>query len=159
MAMTRRVIVGFDGSRAAFAAVDKAIAMTREQGPWEVLLVCAHDRPPDFSGNLLETARQRAQDARWLEEWRSAVDADMKQAKLRIELAGADAVPVCTREYPPDLMLRVANEFEAEAIIVPDDRSGPFLDLIFGSLARQLLREADVPVLVVQSDEPAWLRR
>jgi nucleotide-binding universal stress UspA family protein len=94
-----------------------------------------------------------------MEEWRSTVDADMKQAMLRIELAGADGVPVCTREYPPDLMLRVANEFEAEAIIVPDDRSGPFLDLIFGSLARQLLREADVPVLVVQSDEPAWLRR
>jgi nucleotide-binding universal stress UspA family protein len=156
--MTRRVIVGFDGSRAGSAAVDKAIAMTREEGDWEVVLVCAHDRPPDFRGPF-ESARRRAQNEHWLAEWRSTVEADMKQAMLRVELSGADPVPICTREYPPDLVLRVAHELDAETIIVADDRSGPFLDLIFGSLAGQLLRDADIPVIVVPSEEPAWLRR
>jgi len=156
--MTKRVIVGFDGSRAGFSAVDKAIAMTREEGDWEVVLVCAHDRPPDFRGPF-ESARRRAQNERWLAEWRSTVETDMKQAMLRVRLAGADPVPVCTGEYPPDLMLRVAHELDAEAIIVPDDRSGPFLDFILGSLARRLLREADIPVIVMPSAEPAWPRR
>lgn len=156
--MTRRVIVGFDGSRAGFSAVDKAIAMTREEGDWQVVLVCTHDRPPDFRGPF-ESARRRAENEHWLAEWRSRVEADMKQAMLRVRLAGADAVAVCTCEYPPDLVLRTAHELDADAIIVADDRSGPFLDLIVGSLARYLLREADIPVIVVPSAEPAWTRR
>lgn len=158
----RRIVVGFDGTREGKAAVDRALAMAGTDGPWEVVLVCTHDRPADFSKHtfLGMPVRDRVWPGMpvpagaWLIEWDRRVRAELDHEVKRIRLAGVDADAVCARDDPAELLLHVAREVGAERILLCEERHGWLYELVLGSTARRLVRHSDIPVTVVSEDGP-----
>ena len=146
--MSRHVVVGYDGSPRARAASAKAIALAKGQGDCDVVVVCTHERPPDFSKApfLLGWIDER----RWLREWEEQTAQDLRHEVMRIRLAGVDADARCSPEDPVRLLEEVAAEIEAECIVMPDDGGGRLHDLVAGSTARRLKRTSKVPVMTVR---------
>lgn len=157
--MPHKIVVGFDGSKAARAAVEKALSMTRDGDEWEIVLVCTHERASELTEPLLYSPGVLSGEAKanrelWLKKWSAGVAEDMEHEVLRVRLSGVDASFVCSAEAPGDLILRVARQIAAESIVVVDDRSLSLLDYIFGSLVRRLLHDSEIPVVVVPAKEP-----
>lgn len=148
---SRHVVLGFDGSPEARIASDAAIAWAKRHEDTDIVVVCAHDRPPDFSaapfllGQIDETG--------WQKEWEQQTADDLRHEATRIRLAGVDAAVACSREDTVQLLEHVADEVGAECIVVPDDDGGLLHDLIVGSTARRLRRTSRVPVVVVREGD------
>jgi nucleotide-binding universal stress UspA family protein len=145
--MSRHVVVGYDGSLGGRAASAEAIALAKRQGDCDVVVVCTHERLPDFSKAPFLLGR--IDERRWLRDWNQQTGEDLKHEVMRIRLAGVDAVAICSPEDPVRLLKEVASEVEAEFIVVPDDRGSVLHDLFVGSTTRRLKRTCKVPVLVV----------
>jgi nucleotide-binding universal stress UspA family protein len=147
---SHHLILGFDGSVGARAATARAISLARQDGDADIVVVCAHERPPDFTrspfllGSIDET--------RWRKEWEEQTAEDLKHEALRIRLAGVEATVACSLEDPVELLEYVAEKVGAECIVVPDDGGGLLHDLLLGSSARRLKRTSKVPVVVVRNE-------
>jgi nucleotide-binding universal stress UspA family protein len=149
--MGTRIVVAFDGSRDAREAVSRAIRMPAHGEETEVVLVCSHNRPPDFgrhpvTGALLPPGA-------WPAEWAAAVTDAMQHEALRVRLAGLEASALCSAADTEDLLLAVARELQAKAIVITDDRRGFWNDRLFGSATRRLLRASEIPVVVVPRED------
>jgi nucleotide-binding universal stress UspA family protein len=143
----RHVVLGFDGSPKARAASDAAIAWAKRHEDTDILVVCAHDRPPDFSASPFLLGQ--VDESRWHKEWEQQTEDDLRHEATRIRLAGVDAAVTCSLQDTVGLLEHVADEVGAECIVVPDDGGGLLHDLIIGSTARRLKRTSKVPVVVV----------
>lgn len=128
-------VVGYDGSAAARAALDYAIAHAR--GP--VTVVYAYDAPSSFLGapyfgEALTASQMRGKEL--LEELQSG---DGHGADTEFDLA----------EGPPaEAIARAAATRDADEIVVGSRGLGRFRGA-FGSVSHALLHEADRPVVVV----------
>jgi nucleotide-binding universal stress UspA family protein len=145
-----KIVVGFDGTPAARDAVGRAIRLGAARGRSEIILVCTHDRPPDFSrhpftGRLLQPRS-------WPQEWAGRVAHEMEHEAIRVRLAGLKASVVCSYDDPDQLLIQVARRAGADTIVVSDDRRGFWYDHILGSVTRRLLHDSDVPVVIVPRD-------
>jgi nucleotide-binding universal stress UspA family protein len=151
-AVRHHVVVGYDGTPRARAATARAIRLAQQEADSEIVVVCTHERPPDFSRApfLLGHVDER----QWFEEWRQQTDADLRHELTRIRLAGVDAsAAACTLEDPVQLLEDVAADVGGELIVVPDDSGGVLHDLVLGSTVRRLKRTSKVPVVVVRDEE------
>lgn len=64
------------------------------------------------------------------------------------------AVELAEARHPPaDGILEIAAEFDADHIAMGSRKRSPTGKVVFGSVAQQVLLEADVPVTVVARDE------
>ena len=144
---SRHVVLGFDGSPQARIASDAAIAWAKRHEDTDIVVVCAHDRPPDFSGSPFLLGQ--IDETGWQKEWEQQTADDLGHEATRIRLAGVDAAVACSLEDTVHLLEDVADEVGAECIVVPDDDGGLLHDLIVGSTARRLKRTSKVPVVVV----------
>jgi nucleotide-binding universal stress UspA family protein len=144
---SRHVVLGFNGSSEARTASDAAIAWAKRHEDTDIVVVCAHERPPDFSASPFLLGR--VDEAHWQREWEQQTAADLNHEVTRIRLAGVDAAAACSRRDIVQLLEDVADELGADCIVVPDDDGGLLHDLILGSTARRLKRTSKVPVVVV----------
>jgi len=137
------VVVGFDGSEVAHAAVAAAREQAGNGG--KVIVVHAYGLPPDFLGwaeydHLLTKRQSHA---------RAALDelvrdhADTLGANHEIELIGGP---------PAQALLDVARARHADAIVVGSRGLGRVKGAV-GSVSQRLLQLADVPVLVIPPGE------
>ena len=144
---SRHVVLSYDGSSRARTASDKAIALARRHGDTDIVVVCGHDRPPDFSGSPFLLGL--IDETRWQKDWERQTAEDLKHEATRIRLAGVEATVTCSPEDPVRLLEDVAAKVGAECIVVPDDGGGLLHDLIIGSSVRRLKRTSTVPVVAV----------
>jgi nucleotide-binding universal stress UspA family protein len=146
---SHHVVLGYDGSPEARTASDRAIALAQGNEDTDIVVVCAHERPPDFSGSpfLLGSIDE----TRWRREWEQETAEDLKHEATRIRLAGVEATVTCSPEDPVRLLEDVAARVGAECIVVPDDDEGLLHDLIIGSSVRRLKRTSKVPVVAVRN--------
>ena len=147
---TRHVVLGYDGSSNARTASDKAIALAKRHSDTDIVVVCAHDRPPDFSGSPFLLGQ--IDETRWQKDWEQETAEDLKHEAMRIRLAGVEATVTCSPEDPVRLLEDVAAKVGAECIVVPDDDVGLLHALIFGSSVRRLKRTSKVPVVAVRNE-------
>ena len=147
---SRHLVLGYDGSSKARSASDRAIALAQRHENTDIVVVCAHERPPDFSGSpfLLGSIDE----THWRTEWEQETGEDLKHEALRIRLAGVEATVTCSLGDPVQLLEDVAAQVDAECIVVPDDDGGLLHELIVGSLARRLKRTSKVPVVAVRDE-------
>ena len=140
------IVVGYDGSEPARAAVRHAVDIARG-GP--VVVVHAYETPPpQLTSRWRELlAHEHAEQAQ------SVLDAILLEGND--ELADANWEARLAAGHPAQAILGVAHELGADAIVVGSHGYGP-VSALLGSVSHELLRISDLPVTVIP---PACARR
>jgi nucleotide-binding universal stress UspA family protein len=138
------IVVGTDGSRGAEAAVEKVIGLVPGSGE-TVHLVCAYPGPSVLE-RLGLSARQEAVDMR-------GVAADvLARSESRFREAGF-TVHKHTREGDPaDTIIDVAEEENADLIVVGARGATGMRRFMLGSVAGKLSHHAPTSLLIVRDD-------
>ncbi len=137
--MPRSITVGFDGSEAARAAVDYALAHAGQDG--QVIVVHAFGPPPDWMG---EPGYQRI-----IDEHEMRGRALMDALRLDLEQRGSANVEYeLLADMPAEAIARVAEVRDADEIVVGSRGFGP-LRAVLGSVSHELLHRANRPVVVI----------
>lgn len=135
----RRVVVGFDGSPSAKAALDWAAEEARLRRAALEVVTIVEPAPGPRGDNELGAAA--------FEHVRSAVMAAASHQAVEVTVASGDPASVlCTRSAPSDLL------------VVGSRGRGGFAGLLLGSVSRACLRHAPCSVAVVRGGGPAHRR-
>lgn len=143
----KKILVATDGSEGAGRAIDYAAGLAREQRA--VLLIVSILGGYGLPGK----AFRRLSDARqaWLKELlESASSQALMQARDRALKAGAPRVLLESRggDVAPTI-LKVAQESEADLVVVGKRGAGRVGGLLLGSVSQRLVSLARLPVTVV----------
>ena len=139
--MPRALIVGYDGSECADAALDAAIQLGAITGD---SIVVGFGYEPGGYGEE-HTAHR--------EEVRKFGERITKPALERAAAAGCDATLALIPERPAEALVALAAEHNARAIVVGTHGERPIKAAILGSTPHKLLHVSDHPVLVVPVPE------
>jgi nucleotide-binding universal stress UspA family protein len=131
------VIVGYDGSECAKAALRAALEVGRAYGE-KVTVAFAYELSPvggelhDYHAALEELARSR-----------------IAEAGAMATGAGDEVDAVIVPRAPAEALVEVADERDARVIVVGTRGESPFRGALLGSTPHKLLHISDRPVLVV----------
>jgi nucleotide-binding universal stress UspA family protein len=130
------IVVGFVPRPEGHAALDRAIEEAKLRGARLVVLNVSR-------GDALVDSR-------------FASSSDWDAVKTQLEESGVEYEVAQTVEArdPADQLLRVAEETNAELIVIGLRRRTPVGKLIMGSAAQTVLLDADAPVLAVKAARP-----
>ena len=131
--MTMAIVVGFVPRPEGHAALDRAIAEAKLRGARLVVLNVSR-------GDALVDSR-----------YASSSDWDAVKAKLEESGVEHEVAQSVEARDPADQLLRVAEETNAELIVIGLRRRTPVGKLIMGSAAQTVLLDADAPVLAVKA--------
>jgi nucleotide-binding universal stress UspA family protein len=145
--MANKIVVGYDGSDAAKAALDKAIELAKA-GDAEITIVCGEDRPPSWIGLTYRGVVSPEMEQYW-KEVQDKISAEIEEAAEYVRKAGVKAATACTGDHPVDLMIKVADEVGASWIVVGAQGEGAGHKTVLGSNTMKLLHHTHVPVVVV----------
>lgn len=138
----KRILVATNDSKTARAAIDAGVELAAKR---DSELVFAHvvsvlDLASQSDGVETPPARvPRAED-----------DAALANA---VALAAAHGIPAQSEllvGYPPQQILRLANDIDADLIVVGSRGLGPVKGAVLGSTSREVLAKADRPVMLVR---------
>jgi nucleotide-binding universal stress UspA family protein len=132
------VIVGYDGSDGARAALDKALEMCAVLGDRVVIVFGYHVQK--LGGEVQDYAKALKERAE------EVVSHSLHQAQAR---GGAEVESVVVERPPAEALAELAKERAARMIVVGTHGEPPLKGAIVGSTAHKLLHLSEVPVLVV----------
>ena len=142
-----RLLVAFDGSEGAQAALREAAALARETSA-EVVLLCvlnplidAADVVAPTTVEAMVVVRQQVQDA--LTDAATAVALDSARTTI-------DVVEVERGEDTAEAIERMAAERAATMIVISSRLAASVLGAVLGSVTAHVIRNAPCPVLVVR---------
>ncbi len=135
------IILGFDGSRSARAALNVAVEQAQAFG--DKLVVVFADEPPGRSAGEEFREHQRALD--------EMAERAFAEAKEVARTAGIEVETLLVHERPPVALESTARGRETRLIVVGTYGEGPFRSAILGSTPHKLLHFSEVPVLCVPS--------
>lgn len=135
--MAGSLVVGYDGSECASAALDTALDIASRGGD---RIVITFGYEPGTYGEEHSAHR---------EEVRKFGERVTAPALERAGQAGVDATLALVPERPVDALIAIAEEHDARAIVVGTWGEGPLRAAIVGSVPHKLLQLSDRPVLVV----------
>ena len=133
--MASTIVLGYDGSACANAALAAAVASAKAHGDGIVVAFGAGVHPTGEDRRRL--VRQMGGD--WAEEALSAI---RRQGVEDVESVVVDA-------RPAEALLQVASERKARMIVVGTHGERPLTGAVLGSVPHKLLHLSTVPVLVV----------
>jgi len=138
--MYRRILVGYDGSKAGKKAFAKALDLAAgDQADLYVLTVV---RPPEIGDDVEGEAvieNSRAYHKKLLAPLKRPVSA--KGVKGHFEVAVG---------HPAEQIIYHADRYKADLIVVGDRGRSKFVRLLLGSVSKQVVQYADRAVLVVR---------
>ena len=136
--MPSTIVLGYDASDGARAALDKAVELAKLDGS-KLVIVFGYEIPAAWGGEtgdyrraVKELGEQKAQDA---------VD--------RIRDAGVEFEVELVPERPAEGLVHVAERHGASMIAVGTHGEHPIAGALLGSVPHKLLHISPVPVLVV----------
>ena len=135
--MAGEIVVGYDGTECADAALDEAIGLAKEVGS-KLVIVYGYD-PSRMGGEVRDLDQA-------LEERGQEVT---KQAAGKAADQGVDAEPVVVKQKAAPALAELANERSARVIVVGTYSERPLAGAILGAVPNKLLHIANRPVLVV----------
>ena len=136
-AEARTIVVGYDGSPVARAALGYAAGRAREGD--RLIVTYAYSAPPEWIGSP---------------EWDDSINMDRDRGEQLLNdlppdvLRAADVERELVSGPPAEVLARMAEEREAEEIVVGSRGFGPFRATL-GSVAHALLHHASRPVVVL----------
>jgi nucleotide-binding universal stress UspA family protein len=146
--MFKSIVVGTDGSDTATQAVRQAVDLARAVGA-KVELVSAYE--PVSAQRLNEERRQAPEDLQWAINPREDVDATLEVAAELARQEGV-AVDVYPRQGDPaDAILDVAEEREADLIIVGNKGMTGAKRFLLGSVPNKVSHHAPCSVLIIRT--------
>ena len=130
------VVVGFVPKPEGEAALDRAIEEAKLRGA-KVVVVNSHRGGGDFG-----------------EGDSSRADKDMDAVKAKLDAAGVEhELRKLVRGFEPaEDLIAIAEDCDAELIVIGLRRRSPVGKLILGSNAQRILLDAKCPVLAVKAD-------
>ena len=147
--MFRSIVVGTDGSETATKAVREA-AQLAIQLDAVLDLVSAYE--PVSNQRLREEARQVPDDLQWMVTPREDVDATLRTAQEESVEMGVKEVNIYPREGDPaDAILDVAEERNADLIIVGNKGMTGAKRFLLGSVPNKVSHHAPCSVLIIRT--------
>jgi nucleotide-binding universal stress UspA family protein len=146
--MFTSIVVGTDGSDTANQAVRQAVDLARSVGA-KLELVSAYE--PVSAQRLGEERRQAPEDLQWAINPREDVDVTL-EAAAEIGRAAGVTVNVYPRQGDPaDAILDVAEEQEADLIVVGNKGMTGAKRFLLGSVPNKVSHHAPCSVLIIRT--------
>lgn len=136
--MAFTIVVGYDGSDGAKAALDEAADLARRLSG-TVLLTYAYGGPKSYAGAPLTPRATLRQMGEVL----------LGEALEHSSESGIAIEPVLVNDSPAPGLQSVAHERSADIIVVGTHGESPFSAMLLGSTSYKLVHTATTPVLVV----------
>ncbi|MGO9249723.1 MAG: universal stress protein [Solirubrobacteraceae bacterium] len=146
--MFKSIVVGTDGSDTAGQAVRQAVDLARAVGA-KIELVSAYEPVP--AQRLREERREAPEDLQWAISPREDVDATLDAAAKIVREAGV-AVDIYPRQGDPaDAILDVAEEREADLIVVGNKGMTGAKRFLLGSVPNKVSHHAPCSVMIIRT--------
>ena len=146
--MFKSIVVGTDGSETATQAVRQAVDLARAVGA-KLELVSAYEPVPEQ--RLREERQQAPEDLQWVINPREDVDATL-EAAAAVAREAKVTVDVYQRQGDPaDAILDVAEEREADLIIVGNKGMTGAKRFLLGSVPNKVSHHAPCSVLIIRT--------
>jgi nucleotide-binding universal stress UspA family protein len=146
--MFKSIVVGTDGSDTATQAVRQAVDLASAVGA-KLELVSAYEPVP--AQRLREERREAPEDIQWAINPREDVDATLEAAAGVASEAGVTASIHRRQGDPADAILDVAEEQEADLIIVGNKGMTGAKRFLLGSVPNKVSHHAPCSVLIIRT--------
>jgi len=146
--MFRSIVVGTDGSETANQAVKHAIDLAKSVGG-SLKLVSAYEPVPDQ--RLRQERGEVPKDIEWAVNPREDVEATLGDAEDEAKAAGVEVQTFSRRGDPSDALLDVAEEENADLIIVGNKGMTGAKRFLLGSVPNKVSHHAPCSVLIVRT--------
>jgi nucleotide-binding universal stress UspA family protein len=146
--MFKSIVVGTDGSDTANQAVRQAVDLASAVGA-KLELVSAFAPVP--AQRLAEERRQAPEDLQWVINPREDVDATLEAAAEVAKEAGVNVDVYPRQGDPADAILDVAEEREADLIIVGNKGMTGAKRFLLGSVPNKVSHHAPCSVLIIRT--------
>jgi nucleotide-binding universal stress UspA family protein len=146
--MFKSIVVGTDGSGTAGEAVRQAVDLARTVGA-KLELVSAYEPVP--AQRLREERRDTPEDLQWAITPREDVDATLEAAAAVARDAGVDVTVYPRQGDPADAILDVAEERDADLIVVGNKGMTGAKRFLLGSVPNKVSHHAPCSVLIIRT--------
>jgi nucleotide-binding universal stress UspA family protein len=146
--MFASIVVGTDGSPTATEAVRQAAALAHRLDS-ELEIVSAYEPVP--AARLREETQQVPGDLQWLINPREDVDAALRAAAKEAREAGARVQTTARQGDPADAILDVAEEREADLIVIGNKGMTGARRFLLGSVPNKISHHAPCSVLIIRT--------
>jgi nucleotide-binding universal stress UspA family protein len=146
--MFKSIVVGTDGSETATQAVRQAVDLAGAVGA-KLELVSAY--APVSEQRLSEERRQAPEDLQWAINPREDVDATLEAAATVAREVGVEVSLYPRQGDPADAILDVAEEQEADLIIVGNKGMTGAKRFLLGSVPNKVSHHAPCSVLIIRT--------
>ena len=146
--MFKSIVVGTDGSETATQAVHQAVELAKQIDA-KIELVSAYE--PVSDSRLREESTQVPDDLQWMVNPREDVDATLRDAAEQIKEAGVDVQTHAREGDPADAILDVAEEREADLIVVGNKGMSGAKRFLLGSVPNKVSHHAPCSVLIIRT--------
>jgi nucleotide-binding universal stress UspA family protein len=142
------IVVGTDGSETANEAVRQATELAKSVGA-SIYLVSAFE--PVGNQRLREERQQVPEDMSWMVNEREDVNATLKDAEEQIKEQGIDVQTFARQGDPADAILDVAEEQNADLIIVGNKGMSGAKRFLLGSVPNKVSHHAPCSVMIIRT--------
>jgi nucleotide-binding universal stress UspA family protein len=146
--MFRSIVVGTDGSETASEAVRQATELAKAVGA-KINLVSAYE--PVGNQRLREERQQVPDDMQWMVNEREDVNATLKNDGNAIDEAGVEVETFARQGDPADAILDVAEEQNADLIIVGNKGMTGAKRFLLGSVPNKVSHHAPCSVMIIRT--------
>ena len=146
--MFESIVVGTDGSETATKAVRSAVELARAVGA-TVELVSAYEPVP--AQQLAAERRDAPEDLQWAINPREVVDATLEAAAEVAKEEGVTAQVYARQGDPADAILDVAEEQNADLIVVGNKGMTGAKRFLLGSVPNKVSHHAPCSVLIIRT--------
>ena len=142
------IVVGTDGSETAGEAVRQATDLAKAVGA-QVHVVSAFE--PIGNQRLREERTQVPDDMQWMVNEREDVEATLRKAAERIGEAGVNVETYARKGDPADAILDVAEEQNADLIVVGNKGMTGAKRFLLGSVPNKVSHHAPCSVMIIRT--------
>ncbi len=146
--MFKSIVVGTDGSDTASQAVRQAIELASSVGA-KIELVSAFEPVP--AQRLAQERREAPEDLQWAINPREDVDATLAEAAEAAKAAGVEVDVFPRQGDPADAILDVAEERDADLIVVGNKGMTGTKRFLLGSVPNKVSHHAPCSVLIIRT--------
>ena len=142
------IVVGTDGSSTAQEAVRQATELARALGA-KVYLVSAYEPVPE--GRLRDERQQVPDDLQWMVNPREDVEQTLEDGAGSLKDSGIEVETMAREGDPADAILDVAEEKDADLIVVGNKGMTGAKRFVLGSVPNKVSHHAPCSVMIIRT--------